>query len=143
MKEYLKVKIKSLAAEAVFIRKEENKAKANYRYLKRITGKEAEYDRFQNLHYGLHQHRTVDVRMEARATQWAYAFIRGKQFNFVERNTNPYDRVYGDSLCSSLNPIISRTVKMVQKYHSRNVDFTDIQKWIKNTNTLALTKKAA
>lgn len=143
MKVYLKVKIKSLAAEATIIRKEENKAKASFRYLSNKTGKEDEYNFEKSKWHGLYTHRTVDVRNEARASQLAYAYIRGKPFSFVERNTNPYGE-YG-AVCSSLNPIIARVVKMVNKYgnQKKDVDFTTISKWIKETNSIAENKKNA
>jgi len=51
-KTYLKVKIKSLAAEARIIRKEEHKAKAHYRYLKNKQGHEDQmFDRKPEPHY--------------------------------------------------------------------------------------------
>lgn len=65
----LKVKIKSLAAEARIIRKEElNKRNSHVRE-------------------HLYLHRIHEVRDEARAAQIAYAFIRGKSYSAVEGNT--------------------------------------------------------
>jgi hypothetical protein len=62
---YLKVKIKSLAAEARIIRKEEKKA----------TGR---------LREGLTEHRRGIVRSEARHSLLAYGFIRGKKRSDIE-----------------------------------------------------------
>lgn len=63
----LKVKIKSLAAEARIIRLEERRAgKSN------------------TLREQLYRHRTVDVRREQRASLLAYAFLRGRPLAAVE-----------------------------------------------------------
>lgn len=62
---HLKVKIKSLAAEARIIRHEERK----YRGLERRA---------------LQDHRRGVVRYEARHSQLAYAFIRGRPYSAVE-----------------------------------------------------------
>ena len=64
----LKVKIKSLAEEARIIRKEE----------KSLPG---------DSHHrtNLHNHRVVDVRREARASQLAYAYMRGTAYLRVEQ----------------------------------------------------------
>lgn len=61
---YLKVKIKSLAAEAKIIRQEEKKNK--------------------DMRLGLAHHRKTVVRDEARHTLLAYAFIRGRAYTTVE-----------------------------------------------------------
>jgi len=66
MKVYLKVKIKSLAAEALIIRKEERRHKGLTRF-------------------GLHQHRVMEVRQEARAAILAYGFLRGRSYEQMER----------------------------------------------------------
>lgn len=62
---FLKVKIKSLAEEARIIRLEEHRAKGDLREQ-------------------LYLHRVINVRQEARATQWAYAIIRGKSRAQIE-----------------------------------------------------------
>ena len=66
---FLKVKIKSLAAEGQIIRLEERKALGAGRYFT--------YD-------GLYRHRVDDVRTEARASLLAYALLRGKPRQSVE-----------------------------------------------------------
>lgn len=58
---FLKIKIKSLSAESIMIRREE---------------KRAEIELLDKLHY----HRTFDVRIESRAAQLAYAYLRGRAF---------------------------------------------------------------
>ncbi len=73
----LKVKIKSLAAEAKIIRLEETRSKGNQR---------------QSLYF----HRIYDVRQEARLSQLAYAFLRGREYSQVEsKNSKPvnWDRL--------------------------------------------------
>lgn len=73
----LKVKIKSLAAEARIIRLEEL----------RSTGV---------IQRSLHFHRTYDVRNEARWSQLAYAFLRGRDYAQVEAKSSGWvnwDRV--------------------------------------------------
>jgi hypothetical protein len=80
----LRVKIKSLAAEAVIIRREERKSLGNARWLKNsqqdASGFYSQYDR-------LHSHRVYDVRDEARGAQLAYAYLRGVPKAKVEANT--------------------------------------------------------
>lgn len=67
----LKIKIKSLAAEAVIIKKEERKQLSHARYTKGV-------DDYRKYH-SLVLHRKDVVRFEARATHLAYACIRGKK----------------------------------------------------------------
>ena len=66
----LKVKIKSLAAEAQIIRLEERRSK---------PGSEQQGE--------LHGHRVHDVRKEQRHSMLAYAFLRGVPLSAVERTT--------------------------------------------------------
>lgn len=68
MRAYLRVKVKSLAAEATIIRREERRAKGDLRA-------------------GLHNHRVVIVRREARASQLALAFLRGVPITVLEGNS--------------------------------------------------------
>lgn len=77
MNVYLKVKIKSLAAEAAIIRKEERRHRGDTRT-------------------GLYLHRVNDVRYEARAALLAYAFLRGRPLARVEAKSHrkaPWPRV--------------------------------------------------
>lgn len=76
---YLKVKIKSLAEEAKIIRAMEKKAtKRNWTHVEPRLGYEFK------IANGLHYHRTHDVRNEARASQLAYGFLRGKKYATLE-----------------------------------------------------------
>lgn len=63
----LKIKIKSLAAEASIIRKDE----------RRLTGDDRT---------SLHNHRVIEVRREARAALLAYAYMRGKPYRDIEQS---------------------------------------------------------
>lgn len=85
---YLKVKLKSLAAEAKIIRAEEERAK---KY------------KDQELLSGLEWHRKDVVRSAARHTLLAYAFIRGI----------PYKKV--EAKCEKA-PDLKRIMSMIQKY---------------------------
>jgi hypothetical protein len=64
---YLKIKIKSLAAEAAIIRQEELK-----------------WHGTSSARFNLHQHRVIDVRRESRAAQLAYGFLRGRAYRVME-----------------------------------------------------------
>jgi hypothetical protein len=67
----LRVKIKSLAAEAKIIRREEDRAKSWHEWL------------------SLKEHRRTVVRSEARAAQLALAFLRGIPYEKVEPFVHP------------------------------------------------------
>ena len=67
---YLKVKIKSLAAEAKIIRVEERKNK--------------------KARQGLAEHRRTVVRNEARHSLLAYGFLRGKKYSQMEAKCHEY-----------------------------------------------------
>lgn len=74
---YLKVKNKSLAAEAKIIRKEERKAKAR--------GFHVDFEHpNRKLLTGLTEHRKTIVREEQRATLLAYAFARKRRCGEIE-----------------------------------------------------------
>src|SRR5271168_5421761 len=82
MKTYLKIKIKSLAAEAVIIKQEERKWKAVRQV---FTGDNdvsinAPHQMFFNLRY----HRLFEVRTECRAAILAYGYLRGRTYQSIE-----------------------------------------------------------
>ena len=68
MRIYLKVKIKSLSAEASIIRREERRFP----------------DKKHPVRRGLRDHRKVAVRREARAALLAYGFLRGRPLGKLE-----------------------------------------------------------
>ena len=84
---YLKVKLKSLAAEAKIIRKETQRAK------------------LRSIKHGLYAHRIGVVRPEARYTHLAYGFLRGREYQQIEKKAH-------------IAPNWKRVRKMVQKYGS-------------------------
>jgi len=69
-RQFLKVKIKSLSEESRIIRAEEKKVANVY-----LMGQ-------------LHWHRTNDVRIESRAAQLAYGYLRGKTLKQVEKSAD-------------------------------------------------------
>lgn len=127
---YLKVKIKTLAAEASDIRNQERKININARARKRMardlqlgprvygTGRKRDHDRIEfqteaqiarlekklarsrarlqnpkatSAFWGLHNHRTNDVRKEARSSLIAYGFLRGLTYHQIEQSNKPVD----------------------------------------------------
>ena len=86
----LKVKVKSLASEAMIIRREERKVMAGADWAARrdlannwntMSSERVEYlDEYHRLHH----HRKVDVRQEARAALIAYAFLRGMPLSRID-----------------------------------------------------------
>lgn len=112
MQSPLRVKIKSLAAEARIIRHEERRlighrqrtanADGSYNAKRptpkvRVGGKitwlrahqapAIEVAEAQEEYHSLHRHRTHEVRSEARYAQLAYAFIQGRAYRTVEGPT--------------------------------------------------------
>jgi hypothetical protein len=73
---YLKIKIMSLAAEARIIRAEQARH--------RNRGRGGPSD----VWWGLHHHRTRDVRSEARSASLAYGFLRGRALARIEQRTH-------------------------------------------------------
>lgn len=115
----LKVKIKSLAAESKFIRKEELKARNCARWLAKDPGKHNTpgRDRFMKTRESLYGHRTGGVRHAARSTQLAYAFLRGKTYLATER-------------CKQGNrPNQTEVGRMVRKYGKGTAD--ELKAWFK------------
>jgi hypothetical protein len=89
---HLKIKIKNLADEARAIRREEQKAKKHARDLAKKHGGPI---RDTYLRQSLWEHRCGPsdgiVRREARHSLLAYAFIRGLEYERVERKPKPFD----------------------------------------------------
>lgn len=85
---YLKIKLKSLAAESRIIAHQERKSWGSVRD-------------------ALHLHRKIDVRSEARAAHIAYAYIRGRTYQACEnRQRDDRPKVRWD-----------RVASMVKKFH--------------------------
>lgn len=64
---YLKIKLLALAAEARLIRREEQRWPGEH-----------------PIRYGLHEHRILDVRREARSTCLTYGFLRSRPYRTLE-----------------------------------------------------------
>jgi hypothetical protein len=112
MKAYLKVKIKSLAAEAQIIRREERRFLARSRQL---TPEENATSEVKRIFWGLRQHRIWDVRREARSAGLAYGFIRGRGYRQIEA------KCYEE-------PHWSRVAELVRKYGNLNLTGDQIKK---------------
>lgn len=80
---FLKVKIKSLAAEAKIIRQMANKPR-----MVREEGLSVKvpcgFYYSSEMRFDLHSHRRFDVRREARSAQLAYGFLRSKSYRSME-----------------------------------------------------------
>ena len=99
----LRIKAKHLATEPAIIRHEERK----------VTGMDK---------WNLQQHRKWDVRNEARATQLAIAFIKGKDIKRIEpmlRDRNDYRHTL----------VLRRVISMVKKYGDRNIADSVVSDW--------------
>lgn len=103
----LKVKIKSLAAEAGIIRLEERRAKGRRKWQggRRLVGEFIGRDDI--LRMSLRGHRVRDVRREQRSSLLAYAFLRGKSYAVCERPAadNPPDLERLHSLVKKFGPV--------------------------------------
>lgn len=100
----LKIKAKHLAAEPAIIRHEERKLKG----LDKLC---------------LQNHRKWEVRNEARATQLAIAYLKGKTYRKVEpklKEPEAYKHVL----------VQKRVLKMVQSYGKRSTTISDIKSWM-------------
>lgn len=81
----LKIKAKTLAAEARIIRREEIKRKRAY-HRGVAAGYEEEAQRELSKLELIHDHRVRDVREEARQTHLARAFLKGTPYQKLEAN---------------------------------------------------------
>ena len=115
----LKIKSKSLAAEAVFIRMEEQKLKERMKYKReRQIPTEINYATFSKLQ----SHRKHELRDHARATYLARAFGEGRSYKNVE--CNGYKGV-------NTTEFMKKVVAMVNKYYNvEPVTETTITTWM-------------
>lgn len=130
----MKVRVKELAQEAKFIRKEETKVKSKKEYL---------YEKFPTMETSvgilyselcldfekLNFHRRHDVRDAARAAQLAYAFLRGVPYSVVENKRKPEKEA---DFNSNIKPEVKRLVKKFGNLYSYNNESYDIEvdKWL-------------
>lgn len=139
---YIKVKIKSLAVEAKIIRHEEHAAKQQSRFLKAIGSPEAEYAAARKLFWGLRDHRTIDVRTEARASLIAYGFLRGKRYRQIECSskvilgtTTTKDGIATHHLTTEFYHVMVRAATLIIKYGPKQYDkredlHKELEAWI-------------
>lgn len=94
---YLRVKIKSLAAEAQIIRAEERKLRRRHTWRKSMDGLEHAVRTNQPapgplgddpLFQGLRGHRINAVRVECRLALLAYGFLRGRTYQQIEQTAH-------------------------------------------------------
>ncbi len=106
----LKVKIKSLAAEARIIRTEERRALSGRKPDGRLYGE-------------LRDHRRRDVRKEQRASLLAYAFLRGKPLSACEpKSDTPPDWGRVLSIALKFGPPIPVWPKAAVDAHKAEVE---------------------
>lgn len=109
----LKIKVKSLSAEAGFIRSAERKTRSYGKYI------------------SLHSHRVKNVRRASRYTLIAYGYVRGRTFEQCEQNTAKNSM--GDILILRDKDFAVHVAGMVRKYgppSMMNTTPTDIVDWV-------------
>ena len=124
---YLKVKIKSLAEESKIIRKEEWKAKKQYRYWANKQGGEREYRTANDLFWGLRNHRHAPVGRESRSALLAYGYLRGLKYSQIETKPTKEGKIYD-------RPDWFRVSNLVQKYGPEK-DYDKVRKAIADWST--------
>lgn len=114
----LKVKSKTLAIEAGYIRREERKTLRNARW--QAEHQEAKNSAMSYLQYlRLQDHRTKVLRPEARATHLARAFLKGTPYRQVEnKNANPIK-----------THMVDKIFRMVRFYGGEYAK-TDVKAWL-------------
>lgn len=120
----LKIKSKHLALEPSIIRKEEDKLKGQIRYQSKKENAALALALTTKLE-SLSTHRRWNVRNEARATELARAYLKGKPYVTVEKRSKCNDDMYKLY-------IVPRIVAMVTKYgkgDQRRIDRKTIIDW--------------
>tara|TARA_Y100000034_G_scaffold58328_2_gene71115 strand:+ start:2488 stop:2862 length:375 start_codon:yes stop_codon:yes gene_type:complete len=118
----LKVKSKSLEAEARIIRKEEQKAKKQARWLRKNQQND---DKPFGLFMSLKNHRRWNVRNEARATNLARSYLKHIPYDAVEQGRKEENEYTFKTY------IIPRIVSMANKYGPDDVTKENILEWSK------------
>lgn len=103
----LKIKSKSLAEEAIIIRREERKLLSQAKHKRERQENTSDITKEYR---SLHLHRKVDVRNESRATYLARAFIAGTPYSKIESSRKPTNEYTFQTF------IIPRIVTMANKY---------------------------
>lgn len=116
----LKIKAKSLAAEARIIREEEIKLKRKSRYARERQNVEAA-THYERQRQSLYDHRIDIVRWECRATHLARAFMKGYAYADIERNARLDAYTKGR--------LMGRVHKLLTKYHKKSITAETVQQW--------------
>lgn len=129
---YLKVKIKSLTAEARIVRHEERKILGSARWYRRrdfetqANTPSAEQESCYIDYQGLHCHRTENIRRETRSALLAYSYLHGRMFKSTE------------NMLMKKPPSWSRIVALVKKYDSLCRTKEEVQRdlamWLEEAN---------
>jgi len=117
----LKVNVKSLAAEAAIIRKEEKKLRKQIKA--NVVKDSATVDRLRRIRNSLNDHRRCLLRHEARTANLAYAFLRGKAYRDVEPN------VYDTTSWIYLS-LPRRVAQKANRFENKLFDEKDIREWM-------------
>lgn len=123
----LKIKAKHLALEPSIIRFEERKLKNRIRHSIE-NGGIGSNERFvlEEKLNSLVNHRKIDLRMEARATHLARAFLSGKDYKSIEQKRTVHFEWHFQNI------ILKRVLAMVLKYGGNSsIKIEDIQEWCK------------
>lgn len=154
---FLKVKIKSLAAESRIIRLEEDKLRsprlaiANINFTKengKTVYESADYtiaskeklakwkersiearNRTEKTLTSLTNHRKLEVRNESRAALLAYAFIRGKSYAKTENS-----KLLNNQLVGPNPKILQKVASIVTRFGRFPVDWVMIESWVQGDN---------
>lgn len=124
MNDYLKIKIKSLAAEARIIRHRERRLRRfkvkGEAAISRKVGQLS--DKAKATWFGLHSHRTREVRGEARSSLLAYGYLRGTPYLAME------------SKCHT-KPDWLNIGRMIEKYGPAKLDDKALKAWRESLET--------
>lgn len=117
----LKIKAKTLAEEARIIRLEKKKLKARARKAAKHNYTKHANRQWNQLNL-LHVHDINTVRLEARATHLARAYIKDTPYLKVEQSCKQptYRNTY----------VIPKAARMIQKYHDNKVTTEHVNNWI-------------
>lgn len=118
-KTYLKIKLMSLAAEAKIIRRQEQKLVKRRRQL-RAAGRDVPNDigGLSDVLVSMHNHRTLEVRREARSAHLAYGYLRGTPYRAMEWRCEDYHQ-----------PNWKRVLEIVNKFGSMKHTAEALAEW--------------
>jgi len=137
----LTIKAKHLAVEPAIIRHHENKIKKSLRRERQVYNldlqsfdwKDPVWRRYYDAHvqlWKLQRHRRYDVRLEARATHLARAFLDNMPYKAVEANRKR--DIKEDFEFRYI--VIPRVIDMVNKYHNRQHHITVKEEFVNRWN---------